>query len=331
MTTLAIIGAGIVGRSLLYNLAKEQKNFEKITLIYSDKFTPPCTQSSTAVVAPRGITRGHSPLGDLICDGFEAFREHVNLDRPSGVEKITQITVDSEKPAAFKKRYPHASPRPSVLKSVQEVAIDEAFGIDPDLYSDWLLDEAQSTEQYHLECLTDLVVEVEEKERLHLRTLNGRRLAFDHVVFAGGNYNRFWSKLGQDSKLSSSKPVQGSYLEFRNQHFEHDSFSLTLNGDNLIWSKTYRRLLIGSSSEDQGHFLPPRRELRAIHRRLSEAVALELPTFEEGIIRTGLREKASGRAPYAFHKGRLHFIGGLYKNGYSLALHLTKKFTEGLN
>lgn len=106
MTTVAIIGGGIVGRSLLYALAKGAGLVSKAHLFQSTQFSFPCSVNSTAIVAPRGIARGLSPLGDLLADGFEVFDAHFKQDSPSGVYPITQFTGAGEKLDQFKRRYP---------------------------------------------------------------------------------------------------------------------------------------------------------------------------------------------------------------------------------
>jgi glycine/D-amino acid oxidase-like deaminating enzyme len=327
LTTLAIIGAGILGRSLIYTLAKEQKQFEKITLFDSNTFAFPCTLHSTAIVAPRGLSSGHSPLGDMLMDGFSTFSEHVALDTPEGVQKIIQYTAETEKLDAFKERYKYAKSMTGVLKQETLMARDEAFLIDPETYMDWLMKEARLMEQYHLEVINDLVIDVQENERVHIKTQNGRNLSFDKVIFAGGNYNRFWKNLAPGSKLESSKPVQGSYFEFNQVDWDMDSFSLTLDGDNLIWNKNLKRLLIGSTSLEVPHILPPMNELRDVYERLSGAVSLKLPQMGMGEVKVGLREKARKREPYIVQNGNLFFMGGLYKNGFSLSLKISRTFS----
>lgn len=328
MTTLAIIGSGIAGRSLIFTLAKEKKSFEKITIFYSDTFTSPCTINSTAIVAPRGLSLGHSPLGDLLMAGFNEFSSHAELESPDGVEKIIQYTGATEKLDTFKIRYPDGRVRKLFLKSESYIATENAYLIDPTLYTNWLMNETKAMEQSHLEIIQDLVIAVEENERVHIKTQDGRSHSFDKVVFAGGNYNRFWKDLAPTSKLKTSKPVQGVYLQFELINWEMESFSLTLNGDNLIWNRPLKRLLIGSSTEDTGHLLPPMKELKAIYQRISDAVELELPPMQRGEIKVGLREKAQKREPYLFQEGHKIFVGGLYKNGFTLSLKMSKDLSH---
>lgn len=324
MTTLAIIGSGILGRSLIYTLAKEQKQFEKIVLFHSDKFAFPCTYHSTAIVAPRGVTSGHSKLGDEILEGFKTFADHVKLDNPKGVETITQYTGATTKLDQFKQRYPAHKTMKGFLRDETLMTTEEAFLIDPKTYTDWLLNEALFMDKDHIEVIDDFVTEVQEHERLHVKTHNGLNLAFDKIVFACGSYNRFW----KPTKVS--KPVQGSYLEFNHVELDHESFSFTLDGDNLIWNKPLKRLLIGSTSLETNHVLHPSKELEEIYERIARAVNFNLPQLGMGEVKVGLREKASKREPYIVQEGHKIFAGGLYKNGFTLSLKMTRSLSHQL-
>lgn len=330
MTTLAIIGSGIVGRSLIYSLAKEQKQFEKITLFSSDNMTIPCTLNSTAVAAPRGITSGHSALGDSLVEGMKVFSSHVELDYPKGIQKVLQYNAATTKIDAFKKRYPSAGLHNTFLKTEAWMSTEEGYMIDPATYSSWLLAEAQAMEQYHLELIEDLVIDVQEGERVHLKTLNGRTFSFDKVVFACGSYNRFWKSLAPETKLATSKPAQGSYYEFQDVSWNYPSFSLTVNEDNIIWNAPLRRLFVGATTKDSVHYMAPLKDLKAIYGRLSEMTSLDLPAEERGIVKVGLREKAQKREPYLVQKNNLFFVGGLYKNAFTLSLKMTRDLSHQL-
>lgn len=318
MTTLAIIGSGIMGRSLIYTLAKEQKQFEKITIFNSDSFAFPCTLNSTAVVAPRGLTLGHSPLGDLLLESFKFFSHHVELDRPHGVEKIKQYTGATKKLVEFKSRYPHAQLSKDFLKDETYLACDEAYLVDPKTYCDWLLSKARFLMASPIEEIHDFVTEVGQFESVQVRTQKGGEFSFDKVIFTGGSSNRFWKALAPTSRLATSKPSQGTYLEFNNVSWELNSFSLTLDGDNLVWNKPLKRLLVGSTTLEAQHTLSPSADLDSIYLRLQSALTLTLP--QDGEIRVGLREKAQKREPYIVQEGHIVFSGGLYKNGFSLSL-----------
>jgi glycine/D-amino acid oxidase-like deaminating enzyme len=207
---------------------------------------------------------------------------------------------------------------------------ETAYMIDPATYIDWLLKEARAMEQYHLEEIDDLVTEVSQNERVHLKTLNGRSLSYDKVVFACGSYNRFWKELAPESVLKTSKPAQGSYFEFHHVNWNEPSFSLTLDGDNIVWNKSLNRLFVGSTTNDSIHYLAPMDDLNGIYERLQEATTLILPDRSKGSVKVGLREKARKRSPYIVQKENMFFFGGLYKNAFTLTLKLSRNLSHQL-
>ena len=328
MTSLAIIGGGIAGRSLIYTLAKEQKGYQKITLFHSETFTKPCSLNSTAIVAPRGLTRGHSPLGDLLLESFEEFSDHIETSHPEGVTKIVQYTGARDNLETFRNRYPHTTLMKELFKVDTFVSRDEAFLITPEIYNEWLLTEAKLLLGDKLEVINDFVIEVTQDTGVKLKTQNGAVFEYDKLVVAAGSYNRFWNGQSELKKLKTIKTVQGSFLEFDNVDLLRPSFSLTYEGDNLIWNAHHRRLLIGSTSKEVGHELSCEVLLLDIYKRISEVVSFPLPPFPLGHIKVGLREKAQKRMPYFEADGNIIFLGGYYKNGYSLALKMARSLSH---
>lgn len=332
MTRLAIIGGGIAGRSLLYALAKQKKSYSEIILFDSDIFARTCSIRSTGIVAPRGLSLGHSDLGDLLIKAFETFVTHVKVDQPAGVFPITQFTGAVTKLEEFKKRYPHGTLSQNVhslpLQNETYLALDQAYLIDPEIYLKWLLDQASALP---LNIKNDFVLSVTESSNgVEIITQNGLKETFDSVVFAGGTYNRWWNKLAND-QLTSSKPVQGSYLEFKNIDLGTEAFSLTLEGENLVYHAHTKKLLVGSTTVSTHGEVPAVNELREIHQGLQSRLQFKLPAFELGEIKTGIREKASKRAPYLKQQNHCWWIGGYYKNGYSLGLEWANKLITNMD
>lgn len=320
MTTIAIIGGGIAARSLLFALAKENIP-HKILVFYSDTFAFPCSVHSTAIVAPRGISLGHSPLGDLLCQAFARFDRHVQEDAPSGVISVPQFTGARTKLEAFRKRYPQgALLRAAGAYGLSEelyLASESAYLVRPREYLDWLLTRAQSV--LDLELVPEFVTEVDERR---IRTNTGRDFLADQVIFTAGVNNSSWMPLLDERK--KTKCVQGSYLEFNEVDFP-ESVSLTLEGDNLIYDRQQRRLLVGSTTLETRHVLAPLPELHGIYHRLCALMEESLPPLERAVVRVGLREKGSRREPFLLHNGPHLMMGGFYKNGYALGPHFAER------
>ncbi len=321
MTTIAIIGGGIASHSLLYAMAK--KNISaKILVFYSDSFAFPCSLHSTAIVAPRGVSSGHSPLGDSLVVGFLRFDRHVKEDSPIGVTKIPQYTAALTKLEAFTKRYPDGKNVRTIgpLKFHQDIyfATEDAYLISPVHYLNWLKLEAQKKLQ--VEFHPSFVTEVKDKT---LTTVNGESFSFDQLIVTAGAKNFLWWPLMETE--NKSRAVQGSYLEFSTD-FGEESFSMTLEGDNLIYHSQAKTLLMGSTSRESSLELAPEKELSGIHERLKGHLINTLPDYSQGEIKVGLREKAARREPYFAKNGATSIFGGLYKNGYTLSLHLSEKF-----
>lgn len=331
MTTLAIIGGGIAGRSLLYALSSQHFKDVEILFFDSPAFATPCAFNSTAIVAPRGVSAGHSPLGDLILEGFATFREHCEVDRPTGVFPISQFTGALSKLDQFAKRYPGGK-KVALLGEVklkEEVffAEEEAFMIDPALYLPWLTEEAEK--KLSIRYIRDFVTGLD-KETSTIMTQSKEKYSADHVIFATGSMSKHWKHLSAHPKLMSSKAIQGSYLEFSDIHWELPTFSITLEGCNLIYRKHSNKVLIGSSTDEFIHELAPIHDLRRIYDLLASILKLELPEFHSGEVKVGHREKAQKREPYLFTEGNVSFIGGLYKNGYSLSLRQSRSLVDQL-
>lgn len=322
MTTLAIIGGGIAGRSLIYALAKQKKNFSKIILFDSQNFARACSLNSTAIVASRGVTRGHSELGDVILEAFETFHEHVQNDGPLGIYKITQYTVVTSKIDQFKSRYPEATLqkeiKPFGFKKENYLSSEEAYLIDTEVYLNWLTEQSFSDSVFIYD---DFVTQVGEQK---LHTQNGGSYDFDHLVFAGGVSN-------QNSPFKTvAKSAQGSYLLFSSVDWGEESFSLTFEGDNLIYHGHSKKLLIGSTTLEANHEWPEKKKLHSIYQRIESSLDVSLPAFELGVVKTGLREKAAKRMPYCVTEKNFSRVGGFYKNGYSFGLYFGNKLAQRL-
>ena len=327
MKTVAIIGGGIAARSLLFAMAK--KNIRhKILVFQSDSFAFPCSLHSTAIVAPRGISTGHSGLGDNLVEGFNRFSLHISEDHPGGVIRVPQYTAAISKIEQFQKRYPGGELVNRCgaisLKTEMYVAREEAYLIRPLEYLQWLMDEAAKV--LNLTVIESFVTEIKDGK---IHTADQTEFSADEIIFTTGVQNDLWQPLFSGNK--NTKSAQGSYLEFSQVNLGQDSFSMTLEGNNLIYDAERATVLAGSSTHESRLELPPEKELFGIHESLQRLVNLSLPDFKTGVIKTGLREKASKREPYILRSGNLSMLGGLYKNGYRVSLRMAEELLSSIS
>jgi hypothetical protein len=328
LTTLAIVGAGVLGRSFLFHLSQCASADFKIFLFDHSSFATSCSTHSTAVSSLRGTTKGHSPLGDLIVEGFADFKHHVEVDRPAGVAQALQLNASSGEKDSFFKRFSESKMinhfESILFNRSYHAQLEEAFIIHPEIYLSWLLEEAKR--KIDITLVSDFVTGFEERDNLvELTTQSGEKTIADKVLFAGGVFNRFWQGKSEFQFLEKSRPIQGSYLHFKNYEGLSESLSITLDGHNLVFRKETKDLLLGASSEELVHELPQTEELKEIYDYFKASTNLSLPPWESGEILVGLREKAPKRSPYLLERNRVLFVGGLYKNGFSLSSLMAKK------
>src|SRR5690606_14904112 len=152
----------------------------------SESFLKACSYRSTAVVAGRGLTSGHSPLGDTLLESFKNFESHFIEDSPEGVEKVLQVSGATKKISEFRSRYPHGAPSGEFTKEEVYIQKDPAYLIDPPAYLEFLLEGGKKFYQEKLKTIEDMVIEVSPEGKV--RTQNGKEFLFDKVVLAGGVY-----------------------------------------------------------------------------------------------------------------------------------------------
>ena len=332
MARLAIIGGGIVGKSLLFSLAKEKRQkYDSVTLFTSDTLAPACTLRSTAIVAARGVLPGLSPLGDMIHQGIHFFNEHVRTDSPVGVYPVTQVSSAFQKKDAFFRRYQNYQDtnhfKAVHFSEVLPVFTESAFYVKPDEYCDWLLQ--KSEELLNLKVVNDFVTQIDEEG--NLKTANGLEESFDHIIIAGGVKNNLWSGLLHEPKLKKAKSVRGSFLLFKNFSLFNESYSLSIDDINLIFRFESKELIIGSTSKESRLYeFDDREELKKIYQFFQKILVHKLPDIGSAEVLIGMREKAPKREPYSGTEGKISYLGGLYKNGFTLSLKMASELVGQL-
>lgn len=327
-----------MGRSLLYSLAQNKANhflgdhYENIHVFSEDDFYSPCSLHSTATVSLRGVTKGVSPLGDIIFEGQSFLRKHVEHMKPSGVWRVHHIISETQNFSKFSKRFPQflESSDSSLLKNKAFFVEEEALIIDPGLYLNWLLDQSLSVFSSQVNFIKESVNHFSFRDDLNgqilLKTHSQKEFVVDKVMFCGGSYNRLWGVDELSDQKVTSRPVPGHYLEFSNIDWASDSYILSLNEYSLVWNHHTKKLLMGSTSSGHFHQLVQKNELIHMYDYLAKNLHITLPPFEKAKIKVGVREKGKKRRPYFLKNKNAYFIGGLYKNGFGISLKLAHDF-----
>jgi hypothetical protein len=330
LSTFIVLGAGLASENFIFALAQSKSTINSVIQLAHDAFYPACSMRSTAIVAARGITSGHSELGDTLMMAFERFKRHVIEDKPRGVFNGIQWTGTSEKMEEFQKRYSDGkmgneiSSLKLTLHESFYLTNEPCFIIDPEIYLAWLRDQGALL---NIQRFEDAVTNIEkEGDEWVVSTQKGQTYRAQKVFSGLGSYHRFWKEIyPKESGVQSSSPVQGSYLVYEQVNLGGEHFSLTLNGNNLIYHAHTNKLIIGSTTVKAAHLMSHESELKKIDDDLRRLVSFTWPAFSKGIIHTGLREKAKARRPYLEEREGLISCGGFYKNGYSLGLYLGEK------
>jgi hypothetical protein len=280
--------------------------------------------SSTATVALRGTKKGLSPLGDQLVDAFFEVEQFLSTQKTHGAYPAELTTFNHPMSPSFEKVAKRFHNHPQTKETHGFVAYKEkAYLFSPYQFFAWLYKNLLT----HVNFIHETVSTI---DGMNLKTLEGNTFTSDQIIFAAGAYN---SLLTEDERIKKSQPVAGSYLEFQADQGEESSCH-TYNELNCVYLAKEKKIFFGSVSQE-GYWLSA--DLKALKDRYEEwqnSHLTRLPPFEEAIIKTGIREKGRKREPYVYllNKEKNQWvIGGMYKNGYSLAFLLGKKLAQLVN
>ncbi len=328
-----IIGNGIASEILLDQLVRNISSvgITEFQIFHHPQLAPPCTQSSTAMMALRGTRQGVSPLGDEI---FEAhsLASRFYPDFKSAFFTRSYQLIDFEDKARLR-RYSHAddfelSELPLTLKTEGYVKkFETCYILNPSMLMSEL--QARNTNDF-IERKEELVTQMtSDKSKWVIQTLGGGEYQGDILFQCTGAYQPWLQVEGEPPII----PVQGSYLEFE-INLNKPSFSINIGKTNLVYRQEDQKLLIGSTSQ-LGDFFKPANLIdlkKYFEKSLNTFPELEAKlTWEDARICTGIRARSKSRrmmveqissTPDAW------LFNGFYKNGFSLPLLGAKKIID---
>lgn len=310
---IAIIGAGIAGRSVAYYLRKK-KPFLDIDIFDGKNYFPPTSLSSTGIVTSHGVQKGITPLGDLLWDSFEFFCKFYHEAKPRGVYLGKHFHLIHPREKEKCRRYAHLTPSSFGHKNSYTQYQEDCFCIEPSEFLNWLYPDQ------HI--VSELVFDLKQEEKKVILTFSQGRQAYDWVWDC-----RNWT----NHRQRELKPVQGAYIEFDwlNPWSEFQSFGV--EGFNLILKGPQKKGLFGSVNENADYFLF---DQNLLYQKFEEVSSLLGFSLEMGghRFKVGIRTKGKKRMPQLLQQGRVVSLNALYKNGWSfgpyLALASVNNFLE---
>lgn len=329
-TRIVVVGDGIAAWSTLFLLKKEifeSENLDKFEIIQlaENNLAPVCSFSTTAINSLRGTEKGMSELGDLIVDSYAYFKELQEEFSFKGVEKGIERQFwykDSKNKEKWEKRYPSfkESHRFYYEDSEAYLISSEILGVD-------LKSRFFTHETHHA-----FVTSVDGKK---LITTKGE-FEFDKLILCISNETKLFKSLfdgALEKVVTHAKPVAGSYLEF-DLDLNKNGFSYALEGHHLIYKNEIKKLLIGSTTENQSDsYLADMSKLKSIYEEVLSVFKdeLDIPSFSKAKIKTGIRQKGYKRLPFFGEISKdIYSIHSLYKNGFTFAFLGAKVIREKL-
>ncbi len=322
---LIIIGGGIACEAFLACLGESGFLDQRILVLHAPEIAPPCSFSSTAVIARNGVNRNTSTFGDQLYDSFLLASEFMQESKAPGVANCTQyhIRFAHEKISIvdLKRRFEncqevHEVPELDCNLPPGSFFFSEAAKcINAKVFMDWLHDRNLKKFSGNLVWREDYITEVNSAE---VTGMNGASYKGKNILFATGAARE---SLFHNQTRPGSKRVPGSYLET-----EYDlgkkSFVLSLSDFNFIYRHLDQKILIGGTSQSNGVYAKDWAALIEYHRVIKELIPNN-PVFTAWSKRTGTRQKGPKRRPYwgacANDYDNHYEISSLYKNGFTLA------------
>ncbi len=339
---LAVIGDGIASKMTLFYLAQSLKSKNKLSefkvlQISDEKLAPNCSHKTTSTVSLNGIKEGVSELGDELVFAFFHFCDFYKTFHPKGIYPTKQFifATSIEGIEKLKLRYKDE------LKTIHHPLINgahlamelDSFIISPEIFLAFL---DQEIKILNINKVADFVLNVEEFEnKVDLETKAHKVFEAKKAFLGTGAYTKiFQNMLSKENildeyfdKIDHSKVVSGSYLKYKN--FDYiDNFYFTFDDINVVYRKETKELIIGSTTVEGAYLTPVMHRLFEIYQKVKKEMKLEIPSFDQFEIETGLRHKGQKRRPFyrtISKNGRIKLMSGLYKNGWSLPFYYGKQ------
>lgn len=331
---LIILGNGLAGKCLLYELLKNNSKPLKIAQISSNELAVPCSMNSTSFVSLNGTRTGVSPLGDTIFDSYKEVVSFIQNEQPDGVFPCDHFHLDPNGPNELVNRFGSAQ----VLKDLKDLpftlkgplfgVLDKGYLFYPHIFLPWFDHYLQEKGGDLISEISDFIINIDvEGEKAILTSHSGKIYQTKKLLLASGAYTKIFEGIFPPSlKIEKSKVVSGSFIVFKDINWGSQDVVFTLNGFNLIYRAQNKTLLLGGTSSKEGIDLALIRQLKEHYSEFQTIFSPKLapfPEFKKGEFISGRRHKGVGRRPFwdqipiLNSKAMVFGSFGHYKNGYS--------------
>jgi hypothetical protein len=320
--SITIIGNGVAANVLGFYLRKSERFKDAyIAKVYDDDLFKPCSLLTTSHNCLRNAQRGLSDLGDKLVDAADEFKSFYENYWPRGVHPCPHKHYwreDYAKAHKLARRYRGLEYKsteipyfPSDLSTSLWTADNEAYVIESEYYLKWLEEQTKYNE-----------IRVESVKSID-------DIKSDIVVLCTGQYTRYFADIfDNDQHVNGSKPVAGTYLEFKYSDFKETNewfdkgFCFDLEEVNVVFRPLTQTVLIGATSTlNKNNYLDDA-SVNSMYQKTAELLngTLNLPSLEKGRYKTGIRHKGHRRLPFwGKINDRTYAVYGLYKNAYTFA------------
>lgn len=331
---LVIIGNGIFANVFLHEInqhVNKSQNF-KIAKVYSEELAPNCSLRTTSTVSQNGIEEGVSHLGDLLLKSYLAFEAFHQINKNCGIYPVKQFlfSLDEDHHQKLSRRYQNnmrVISHSVFPENKMGIVLDSYIVVPEEMFAYF----HQQDKNYLLDEFSKMAESIEEIDGMVSITFSDKSvIKAKKVLLATGAYSRInthlFAQTNFHEKIKLTKIVAGSYL-IKKFDYPTDLY-FTINGHNLVYRKSSQELIIGSTSVEGAVTAPDLVSLKAIFETVKSAISLEIGSFSDYQVVTGLRHKGQKRMPFfgpITKSENIWFFNGAYKNGWSLPFYLAKE------
>lgn len=326
-----VLGGGICAQSILFEMIKDAHfdldSLSVAQISSSDVFTP-CTDNTTSVLSLSGASKGINDLGDMIVDSFHYTVSYVKKHNLTSFYEGNHYYVfpkKEEKQASFIRRHGSAfdfEAQGLSLKGFKSKNfVIDSKGLDLELKSE--------ISKSNIKNIKDVIVDIS-KDKV-VTCLSGKKFKARKIISCLGAYSNVFLRKFECDHLEFSKKVPGDFLTFNECDLGEESFVISSGHHNLVYRAFSKTVLIGGTTLKTEWDAIDYIDIKDQYNCYKEIFKERLPSFDLGLISSGMRHKGRKRRAFCGEISKDIFsVHGIYKNGYSFSFFLAPRVIKYL-